>query len=642
MLTILQKHGKACACLLALLANNHPAFGQHWVARTVPEEDAQGWFFNSIASSASGQIMLAGAGNVGNGPIYLSTNYGYQWFATGAPTEDWYTVAVSSNGQTLAATDQPDGVTGVGSLFVSTNGGTNWNAVYASVTTPPFSFAMSGDGNKFAVVTASDLNGPNPFGVYLSNDGGNTFTPLTGDGLPVGAQAELITCSGDATRLAVIGAAAGVNAIYSSVDSGDTWQVTSAPNLPWNCITYSANGSNLVATSEFPSGIYISTNAGLTWQAQAGAPANAQWDAIASSADGKRLVAGDQAVGGLIYTSLDGGASWQATNGAPTLFNGQGVGWIGAACSADGKRIAALPQAVSGIYTLDPLPAAAGHVYCACDSNAIAGATVQLGTNLFICDSNGFYLGTNIQPNYYEATISAEGYGTLETNAIVDGAQPIVTNDFYLTNSAVLIIHPIFMPALRGLADAAAISNTITADCLLYTNYLTNVFCAKIEFEDISALGPDDSGSLGTSVTELWAIPYSQYQADLLANDNLSAYDQAAYSLLPAPPNTGINGNKRVYCPAPLLEVLGEHALAVAARAHGADNVDSRIYFNFSKHNITRPIATNSPLYDLDSTVWHEVNEVLGIGGNGSSMGPQQPPCRRLPTGSARWTSTAT
>src|SRR5207245_2152891 len=55
--------------------------------------------------------------------------------------------------------------------------------------------------------------------------------------------------------------------------------------------------------------IYTSTNSGVSWTKTA-APING-WSAVASSADGVRLVAADSASGdGLVYTSADSGVTW--------------------------------------------------------------------------------------------------------------------------------------------------------------------------------------------------------------------------------------------------------------------------------------------------------------------------------------------
>src|SRR5690242_13112224 len=85
--------------------------------------------------------------------------------------------------------------------------------------------------------------------------------------------------------------------------SAQVWTGTSAPGDYWQAVASSADGSKLVAAG---SGIYTSTNYGATWtltQAPTG-----YWKAVASSADGVKLVAVPQS--GPIYTSTNTGGTW--------------------------------------------------------------------------------------------------------------------------------------------------------------------------------------------------------------------------------------------------------------------------------------------------------------------------------------------
>jgi hypothetical protein len=140
--------------------------------------------------------------------------------------------------------------------------------------------------------------------------------------------------------------------IYTSIDSGATWTLTSAPRAMWMSVVSSADGSILVAVSRSftnlklhsPGRIYTSTNSGATWKATS-AP-DTTWSAVASSADGTKLVAAD-GINGPIYTSSNSGATWTAT-GAPGIY------WNSLASSADGSLLLAAGWVASGdgvIYT---------------------------------------------------------------------------------------------------------------------------------------------------------------------------------------------------------------------------------------------------------------------------------------------------
>ena len=54
------------------------------------------------------------------------------------------------------------------------------------------------------------------------------------------------------------------------------------------------------------SGIYTSTNSGLTWTLRS--PPGYGWQSVASSADGSKLIAAGE--DGLIYTSTNSGFNW--------------------------------------------------------------------------------------------------------------------------------------------------------------------------------------------------------------------------------------------------------------------------------------------------------------------------------------------
>ena len=102
-----------------------------------------------------------------------------------------------------------------------------------------------------------------------------------------------------------------------------TWiACTNAPNKTWWSVASSADGTKLVAAA-YGSGIYTSTNSGLTWISN-NAPAR-NWYSVASSADGKKLVAvinvlSTSGAGG-IYSSTNGGDSWWLTTAPASLHS---------------------------------------------------------------------------------------------------------------------------------------------------------------------------------------------------------------------------------------------------------------------------------------------------------------------------------
>lgn len=95
----------------------------------------------------------------------------------------------------------------------------------------------------------------------------------------------------------------------------------------WLDVASSADGRRLVA-ADLGGQLYTSSDAGVNWIPR---ESSRNWTAVASSADGERLVAASS--GGQLYTSSNGGVSWTARE--------SGRDWESLASSADGQRLVA-------------------------------------------------------------------------------------------------------------------------------------------------------------------------------------------------------------------------------------------------------------------------------------------------------------
>ena len=104
----------------------------------------------------------------------------------------------------------------------------------------------------------------------------------------------------------------------------------------WNAVASSAAGNKLVALVAGGQ-IYTSTDSGVTWTPRDSVRA---WVGVASSADGSKLVA--TVTGGQIYTSTDSGVTW--------IPRDSGRNWYGVASSADGSKLVAVVDG-GQIYT---------------------------------------------------------------------------------------------------------------------------------------------------------------------------------------------------------------------------------------------------------------------------------------------------
>jgi len=156
----------------------------------------------------------------------------------------------------------------------------------------------------------------------------------------------------------------GLSGLVTFVDlaSAQSWAIIGAPWGHWNSVASSADGTKLVAAGggypcRFDCGlelfpIYTSADSGVTWTPTS--TPNNTWSSAACSADGTKLVAAASGLGGdgLIYTSPDSGASWMPINLAVP-----GYPVVAVASSADGGKLVAA-TAIGAIYTLQfpPLP----------------------------------------------------------------------------------------------------------------------------------------------------------------------------------------------------------------------------------------------------------------------------------------------
>ena len=219
-----------------------------------------------------------------------------------------------------------------------------------------------------------------------------------------------IASSSDGSRLAAV---ASVNGIYTSVDSGITWNNNGVLAAQWRSVASSADGSHLVA-AVFGGGVY--TNAGTSWAVTGSGSAN--WVSVASSANGGTLYAAVS--GGAVWKSSNSGASWSAVTG-----NGN---WVSVTCSADGSKFAAA-VAGGGIQASGGSGAPGANwswVTSSADGNRLA-ATINGG---------GIYTSSNGGANWTQQT-SAPSSSWTSISSSSDGSKlaAVVTGGGIYTSS---------------------------------------------------------------------------------------------------------------------------------------------------------------------------------------------------------------
>jgi hypothetical protein len=286
--------------------------------------------------------------------LVLTAPYLGPWRLANVPMTDWQGIAVSANGSKLIANGDY--------TLTSVDSGSTW-IQKGSVGLGPV--ASSTDGTKLASCKISDTSNP----IFTSTDSGATWNKTSAPNDSWRA----IASSGDGNRLAAVSGSGTNGRVYTSLDAGITWTQSIAPNTLWNGIAYSSDGTLLAAVGL--AGIYISTNSGVTWTQQA--PPD-QWTAISSSADGSKLFAAKASEPGPsgVYASADFGRTWIQTV-APTNYL-----WTSISCSADGAKVVGIaqPYVPDG---LGPNPGAivylspdAGITWASADAPAQSWATV--------------------------------------------------------------------------------------------------------------------------------------------------------------------------------------------------------------------------------------------------------------------------
>lgn len=322
---------------------------------TLRGESANDWRIAQAAGQTIGTRKLGGT----------EPGLDASWVQQGEPARNWWFVASSSSGNKLAAVANnfltAPGAPKLGSIYTSANAGASWTEQVAPGNRAWASIASSADGSKLAAVS-SDLSA-----IWTSADSGNSWQAQPGSG---GRFWVSVTLSSDGSRMAAValeeGAAIGDGKIYTWAQSAGNafgagpWTART-PARNWRSIASSADGRKLVAAVysdvlDAQQPIYLSTDFGETWAPSpawpVGQPSTHSFYRVASSQDGTKLVAAERF--GKVYTSGDSGLTWTAR--APD------GGFNSIAMSSDGNTVVAV-QPVSS----DPL---GGQIYISTDGGA--------------------------------------------------------------------------------------------------------------------------------------------------------------------------------------------------------------------------------------------------------------------------------
>jgi photosystem II stability/assembly factor-like uncharacterized protein len=291
--------------------------GTVWTPRDAAPT-AQPWF--ASATSADGNRIAAVANP---GGIHVSADGGATWTASNAPQARWAAIAMSANGSRLAA------VASGGLLYTSTDSGATWVARTTSPQ-PWTGVAISDDGQRIVGVQYGNI--------HLSTDGGVTFTAVPGT-----ANLDWRSVAGSADGQRWLAVASRFNdtqtgsGVYVSSNGGTTWTrrtVTgsTAPTENWTYAAMSQDGQRMAAIDN-GGNPWISDDGGTTWTIRF---SYSNWSGLAVSRDGEvvstlepRDDPGQHT--GYVFLSPRGNEPWE--------FLGENRWYRGVSLSADGNSI---------------------------------------------------------------------------------------------------------------------------------------------------------------------------------------------------------------------------------------------------------------------------------------------------------------
>lgn len=314
--------------------------------------------YSSAASSASGQHLLLGVNDGGEGysaasPLFISSDYGTTWENIDEDVENnmrnsWTSVDVSNNGQKMVAAseytvDLDSFFEDEGQIFISQNAGDTWSNISPNDAENWHTVAVSGDGTTIAAI-ATDETGK----LYTSTNGGSTWQTSV---VPNVNHWESLSISDDGDTV-LVGGENNTTAspfVYISENTGSTWNdiTPTSGGMGYSTKTALSDDGSKIVTSVYGynSGeydkVYLSNNKGANWTDISPDDANDNyWEAVAISGNGSVMSVLDD--NDKMYISADGGASW--TEEDPDQENNGDNTWRSVDFNTSGSRIIAASE----------------------------------------------------------------------------------------------------------------------------------------------------------------------------------------------------------------------------------------------------------------------------------------------------------
>ena len=289
----------------------------------------------SVVYAGSGEADMRSDITYGNG-IYKSTDAGKTWAHIGLEdSRQIGRIVVDPHNPDIvlvAALGHAYGPNRQRGVFRTTDGGRNWNQVlYKDDDTGAIDLAL--DPRDAKIVYASlwqtrrppwnvypPSNGPGS-GLYKSTDGGVTWRPLSGNGLPSEGLGHIgiAVAPSDARRIYLV-VDAKEGGLYRSDDAGASWIRADSEKRIWGRgwyfggITVDPKDADVVFVSN--TSVYKSTDGGHTFTAFKGAPGGDDYHSVWISPEDSMRIAISSDQGSIV--SLNGGQTWSSWYNQPT------------------------------------------------------------------------------------------------------------------------------------------------------------------------------------------------------------------------------------------------------------------------------------------------------------------------------------
>jgi hypothetical protein len=266
--------------------------------------------FSVGAFATSGSTLYIGTGD----GFSLTMNQGDSWSTTGLQQVQPGTLAVIDSNIFAG--------TGDNGVFLSTDGGESWSPIDSGLSDINVLDLMADGGNLFAGTQN---------GVFLSTSRSAKWKAID-SGMPPYTEVNSLISIGNNI---IAGTSYG---IYRSTNDGSSWTIVDNDLKNFYPRDFALCGSTLFAGTIYDGGVFLSTDSGITW-ANAGLT-NTFVTCLLGI--GTNLFAGTQGHG--IYLTADNGLSWDTANTGLTNFNIYGL------CICDSELYAGVGTAWEGVW----------------------------------------------------------------------------------------------------------------------------------------------------------------------------------------------------------------------------------------------------------------------------------------------------